>query len=264
VQESLPLLTDSALLRLYHQGDQRAFEQLVERYQAPLFCFLLGILRDPDTTEDGGQGVVEAEADEQPDRDHEPHRVGETDQVGQRAGGEDGAPIRREGAEAVGDPLGEILGDAHRRESDVASLRSWLFHVARNRAIDLLRRHAREKARLTSLAAMTTDAENAPNVLWMQDPRPGPEVLVEQRAMYDALLQVLATFPYHSQQIMYLRLWHQLSYVSIGQRLGMSTATVKTYFHRSRLRLSKALTDWVATGVLPERRKRTPQHPVCS
>src|SRR5437660_6324344 len=57
VQESLPLLTDSALLRLYHQGDQRAFEQLVERYQAPLFCFLLGILRDPDTTEDVMQHV---------------------------------------------------------------------------------------------------------------------------------------------------------------------------------------------------------------
>lgn len=56
-----------------------------------------------------------------------------------------------------------------------------------------------------------------------------------------------------SQQTVYLRLWHQLSYVSIGQRLGMSAITAKTSFHRSRLRLSKALADWVDTGVRPKK-----------
>lgn len=205
MQESLPLRTDSALLRLYHQGDQQAFEQLVERYQAPLFCFLMRILQDPDITADVMQHVW----------------------------------IQ--------------LAFASCRGGDAASLRSWLFQVARNRAIDLLRIYAREKVRLTSLAAMATNVENAPDILWLHDPRPGPEVLAEQRAMYDALLQVLATFPRNSQQIVYLRLWHQLSYASIGQRLGMSALTAKTSFHRSRLRLSKALADWVDTGVRPKK-----------
>src|SRR5581483_7877154 len=57
LQESLPFLTDNALLQLYHQGDQRAFEQLVERYQPHLFCYLMKVLRDSDMVGDVMQHV---------------------------------------------------------------------------------------------------------------------------------------------------------------------------------------------------------------
>lgn len=219
MQESLSFLTDSALLRRYHQGDQRAFEHLVERYQAPLFCFLMGILRDPDTTEEVMQHVWIQCA-------------------------------------CVFAPC---------QETETASLKGWVFRVAHNRAMDLLRRGTREQRITVSLAALSLDTEDeSPSSLWVQDPRPGPDILAEQQEIQEVLLQALATLSSVSQQIVYFRLWHQHTYGEIGQRLGMSAVTVKTSFHRARLRLSKALTDWVATGVPPKRRKRTPQRPVRS
>ncbi len=207
--EPLPFLTDSALLHLYHQGDQRAFEQLVERYHTPLCCFLMGILRDRDTTDDVMQHVW----------------------------------------------IQCALASTPCQEGSAASLRGWLFHVARNRAIDLLRRHAREKMRTTHLATIAPDADDdLSGFLWLHDSQPGPEALAEQRELHQALLSAVVTLPQIYQQIVYFRLWYQLSYKHIGQHLGIPTVTVKTYFYRSRLRLSRTLANWMETGALPEKR----------
>jgi len=217
MQETLPLLSDSALLRLYHQGDQRAFEQLVERYHPHLFCYLMKVLRDSDMVGDVMQHVW---------------------------------------IQCAFAPSSCLL-------ADTPSLRGWLFQVARNKAIDLHRRRAREKVRMIPWGVVTTDADDTSHFLWLQDSRPGPELLVEQREMYHALEQAIATLPQTYQQIVYFRLWHQLSYRYIGQRLGLPVTSVKTYFHRSRLRLSKALGNWRETGVLPEKRKRKTERQMC-
>ena len=189
MQESLPMLTDSALLSRYHQGDQRAFEQLVERYQARLFHFLMRLLQDSDMAWDVMQHVW----------------------------------------------IQCVFAASPCLEGGATSLRSWLFQVARNRAVDLLRRRSLEKLRTISLAALVPDADDvAIRSMWLHDPQPGPEDLAQQREIHRALHCALASLPPSHQQIVYLRLWQQLSYGCIGQRLGMPIATVKTYFYRSR------------------------------
>lgn len=46
---------DSSLVTWFQAGDERALEALLERYEAPLFQFLIGILRDPHQAEDALQ-----------------------------------------------------------------------------------------------------------------------------------------------------------------------------------------------------------------
>lgn len=211
MQEPLSLLADSVLLSRYHQGDQRAFEQLVERYQSPLFHFLMRLLQDPDLAWDVMQHVW----------------------------------------------IQCVFVSFPCQEGSATSLRSWLFQVARNRAIDLLRRRALEKLRTISLTALVVpDAdEGSLRSMWLHDPQPGPEALAQQREIHRALLCALASLPPTHQQIVHLRLWQHLSYGHIGQRLGMPIATVKTYFYRSRLRLSRSLANWVELGLPIEKKK---------
>jgi RNA polymerase sigma-70 factor (ECF subfamily) len=47
--------SDAELLRRFRAGDDRALEDLFERHEAPLYCFLLGILRDTHQAEDALQ-----------------------------------------------------------------------------------------------------------------------------------------------------------------------------------------------------------------
>ena len=47
--------SDAELLRRFRAGDGRALDELFERHEAPLYCFLLGILRDTHQAEDALQ-----------------------------------------------------------------------------------------------------------------------------------------------------------------------------------------------------------------
>jgi RNA polymerase sigma-70 factor (ECF subfamily) len=64
--------SDAELLKLFRQGDEGALEALFERYEAPLFLFLVGILRDHHRAEDALQEtfVQALERLEQIDPDH--------------------------------------------------------------------------------------------------------------------------------------------------------------------------------------------------
>jgi RNA polymerase sigma-70 factor (ECF subfamily) len=48
-------LSDAELLARFRAGDPAALDQLFERHENPLFCFLLGVLRDPHQAEDALQ-----------------------------------------------------------------------------------------------------------------------------------------------------------------------------------------------------------------
>ena len=47
--------SDAELLLRFRAGDERALDDLFERHEAPLYCFLLGILRDTHQAEDALQ-----------------------------------------------------------------------------------------------------------------------------------------------------------------------------------------------------------------
>src|SRR5207253_10240597 len=47
--------SDPELLARFRTGDAAALDLLFERYETPLYCFLLGVLRDPHRAEDALQ-----------------------------------------------------------------------------------------------------------------------------------------------------------------------------------------------------------------
>ena len=115
-----------------------------------------------------------------------------------------------------------------------ASFSTWLYRLASNACVDLLRREGRQNAAGPSL----NDEEARVEV---RDPAPSPQERAEQaelREQIEAGLQALT--PDH-RQVLILREMHQLSYDEISQVLDVDVGTVKSRINRGRKQLRNFL-----------------------
>jgi RNA polymerase sigma factor (sigma-70 family) len=104
------------------------------------------------------------------------------------------------------------------------STRGWLFTIARNAALDELRRRRRQQAHLTATEPHDDDAaldfaERA-----------------EQRA---SLRSALLALPLHEREIVLLKFHGQLTNVELARVLGISESNAGTRVHRALLALRK-------------------------
>ena len=113
------------------------------------------------------------------------------------------------------------------RYSSAHTFRAWLYSIARNKAIDLLRK------KKNNIPA-TLD-EN------LIDPQEGPEEawLAKERAAQ--VEEVLAELPEHFRQALYLRYQQELSYEEISCILNIPVSSVKTHLHRGKEKLRQIL-----------------------
>ncbi|MBW7924173.1 MAG: RNA polymerase sigma factor [Burkholderiaceae bacterium] len=106
-----------------------------------------------------------------------------------------------------------------------AQFGTWLLQIARNAALDVLRR-----GKVVAFEPLDAD-------LPVADPAPTPEERVEARsrvASLDAALRMLA--PEH-REVLLLREVEDLSYAEIAQALGVAEGTVKSRIARARAAL---------------------------
>ena len=105
------------------------------------------------------------------------------------------------------------------------SLRTWLLAVARNRAIDFLRRRkptdSVEDVILTSCSDVDAEAE--------------------RNAMIEKVKKALKELPEEQQQSMNLAYFEELSHAEISERTGLPLGTVKTRIRLALNTLRKAL-----------------------
>lgn len=113
------------------------------------------------------------------------------------------------------------------RYSEEHPFRAWLYAIARNKALDLLRKRRRE-------VSLTLE-EN----LVDQQPRPEEVWLVKEQA--SMLSDVLNELPEHYRQALYLRYHQELSYEEIALVLQVPVSRVKTYLHRGKEKLRQRL-----------------------
>ena len=115
-----------------------------------------------------------------------------------------------------------------------ASLSTWLYRLATNACIDLLRRNQRGGERVSLDDEETT--------LEIVDDRPLPEQALERKETQRLIEAGLATLPEEYRAILLLREAEGLSYAEIVDATGLELGTVKSRISRGRVLLRNYLT----------------------
>ena len=106
-----------------------------------------------------------------------------------------------------------------------ARFSTWLFQIARNSALDVLRRRQRvEFIPLESAAAGEEQADRAPS----------PERQFADRQRIGLLQSALAALPADQREILLLRELEDMSYAELALTLGINEGTVKSRLARAR------------------------------
>jgi RNA polymerase sigma-70 factor (ECF subfamily) len=110
----------------------------------------------------------------------------------------------------------------------VASFKSWLYRIATNVAIDMLRR---EK--------YTVDVDKIP----IRDPGKGLEEILIQRQRGDKVRKAVLSLPTASRMVLVLREYEELSYSEIAETLEIPIGTVMSRLNYARKALRERLVD---------------------
>lgn len=113
------------------------------------------------------------------------------------------------------------------RYSEAHPFRAWLYAIARNKALDLLRKRRKEVSLMLD--------EN------VVDHQPGPEDVWLEKEKAIVLSEALSELPEHYAQALYLRYHQELSYEEIALVLGVPISRVKTYLHRGKDKLRQVM-----------------------
>ena len=109
-----------------------------------------------------------------------------------------------------------------------ASLRNWLYRIAVNSAIDMLRKDKR------ILPGAVED-------LSLTDSRPGPETLVTSFERTEAVQAAILSLPDASRTVLVLREFEGLSYLEIAESLEIPMGTVMSRLNYARKLLREKL-----------------------
>ena len=103
--------------------------------------------------------------------------------------------------------------------------RAWMFGIARNAALDELRRRGR-------IAELPPDPEDRTS--------PGPPELAEADARRAVVLRALDALEPHERELVTLRFDGRLSHAEIGEILDVTATNASTMLHRAVIKLRKA------------------------
>ncbi len=114
-----------------------------------------------------------------------------------------------------------------------SSLSTWIYRLASNACIDLLRRGKR------SVTGTSLDDEES--FVSAADPSPQPQQEAEARELYRQLREGLLALPEDYRSILLLREAEGLSYAEISAATGLELGTVKSRISRGRMLLRNFL-----------------------
>lgn len=113
------------------------------------------------------------------------------------------------------------------------SLRNWLYRIAVNAALDVLRRNAK---------TVETAFENLP----LADPQTGPEAALLQNERARAVQNAILALPEASRAVLVLREYGELSYQELSAALNIPLGTVMSRLHTARAQLKHLLETQLA------------------
>jgi RNA polymerase sigma-70 factor (ECF subfamily) len=151
--------------------------------------------------------------------------------------------IQRDRAQAE-DVLQEIFVNIWRAAQGFDAARAqpmtWLTSIARNRAIDSLRRGKTEVATVTSLSG--DDDDEGPNLVdTLPSELDGPMQALEQASQAKAVSRCIGTLSAEQQQCVALAYYQGLSHSEVAQHLKQPLGTVKSWVRRALISLKDCL-----------------------
>ncbi|MFI3250105.1 MAG: sigma-70 family RNA polymerase sigma factor [Eubacteriales bacterium] len=117
---------------------------------------------------------------------------------------------------------------------------TWLYRLANNACIDLLRKQNRYKT--TSLSQEFEEGEEGAE-LQIPDNTTRPDTKFEQKELGIALQEGLDSLPSNHREVLLLREISGLSYQEISEKLDLDLGTVKSRIARGRTTLRKFLLE---------------------
>jgi len=118
---------------------------------------------------------------------------------------------------------------------------TWLTSIARNRAIDALRRHRTEPATVSSTVAGAGADDDHDMLQNFASDAPGPTDLLEQAADARALRQCLGALSGEQQQCVALAFYQGLSHAEVAAHLRQPLGSVKSWVRRGLMALKSCL-----------------------
>ena len=116
-----------------------------------------------------------------------------------------------------------------------ASFSTWLYRLASNACVDLLRREDRHSG---AAGPSLNDEEISLDV---PDTSPSPQESAERKELCEQIEAGLQSLSPEHRQVLILREIHQLSYEEIAQSLALDLGTVKSRINRGRKQLRNFL-----------------------
>ena len=116
-----------------------------------------------------------------------------------------------------------------------ASFSTWLYRLASNACVDLLRKEQRHRA----AAGPSLDDEGV--YLDVADSAPSPHAIAESNELKEQIEAGLRSLSPEHREVLILREIHQLSYDEIAETLSLDSGTVKSRISRGRKQLRNFL-----------------------
>jgi len=137
-------------------------------------------------------------------------------------------------AEVAQETFIRVLRSLHTYDPD-RPLKSWLFKIASNLALDLIRRRKRRPLALEDLSD-----EDGP-ALEAVDTGPAPDEGLRVEWAEERFQTLVGELPEHYRAILHLRYREALSYEEIAETLDIPLGTVKVRLHRAHENLRRKL-----------------------
>jgi RNA polymerase sigma-70 factor (ECF subfamily) len=137
---------------------------------------------------------------------------------------------------------------ARKRYRPEAKFAAWIFRIARNRAVDRLRRDGFRDMESLDVELNPQGQGGETRLSMVAGDGPGPEELAQARELEKALEAALMKLPPEQREVFWLKEKSGLTMAEIADMTGVSQNTVKS---RLRYALEKLRADLAAQGFRP-------------